>query len=142
MQPAGCIEALIEGAEDHREEGTKGSMESADRIGKCSGVLLDGSGNPRMGKLQQERPARAQENCGLAVDLPSDRPRTEDARERIGRGIAYGVQLAFQPFRADDFELIMLCRCAHDLGGLKLRPTWVLSRPCPAGSCPHPFPQS
>jgi hypothetical protein len=109
MQTAGCIEALIEGAEDHREDGTEGSMESADRIDKCIRVLLDGSGNPGMGKLQQERAARAQENCGLPVDLPGDRPRTEDARERIGRSTAHGGQLAFQPFRADDFERIMLC---------------------------------
>jgi hypothetical protein len=35
MQTAGCIEALIDGAEDHRENGTERSMESADRIGKC-----------------------------------------------------------------------------------------------------------
>jgi hypothetical protein len=84
-------------------------MKSADRIGKCIRVLLDGRGNPGMGKLQQERAARAQEYCGLPVDLPGNRARTEDAREWIDRGTADGGQLAFQPFRADDFEWIMLC---------------------------------
>jgi hypothetical protein len=83
-------------------------------------VLLDGSGNPGMGKLQQERAARTQEYCGLPVDLPGNRPWTEDAREWFDRGTADGAQLAFQPFRADGFELIMLCRGAHDLTGLTL----------------------
>jgi hypothetical protein len=122
--------------------GTEGSMESADRIGKCVRALFDGGGNPGMSKLQQERAARAQEYCGLAVDQPGHRARTEHAREGIDRNTADGGQLAFQPFSADEFDPIMLCRGAHDLGGLKLKSRWVPLRPHPAGSCPRPFPQS
>src|SRR5262245_1155115 len=47
-----------------------------------------------------------------------------------------------QAFRADDFELIMLCRRLYDLGGLKQKSRWVSPPPHRAGSCRLPFPQS
>jgi hypothetical protein len=53
MQAARGLEALSERPEDHREDGAEGAMETADGIGKRVRVLLDRSGNPGMGKLQQ-----------------------------------------------------------------------------------------
>ena len=81
MEAARGVEALSERPEDHREDGAEGAMEAANRIGKRVRVLFDRSGNPGMGELQQQRAARSQENRGLTVDLPGDRPRTEYARE-------------------------------------------------------------
>src|SRR5262249_29476987 len=66
-----------------------------------------------MGELQKYRAARSQENRGLPIDRPGDRPRTEYARERAGRHTAYQVQLALQAFRADDFERVMLGSRVH-----------------------------
>ena len=73
MQAASCVEALIERAEDHREHRAEGTMESADRIRERLGVLLDGSGNPWMRELQQERAASAQEDRSLPVHPPGHR---------------------------------------------------------------------
>jgi len=56
----GCLKALIERAEDHHEDGAEGPVKTADRIRKRVRMLHDGSGNPGMGELQQQRPARAQ----------------------------------------------------------------------------------
>jgi len=112
MQAAGCVEALIERAEDHREHGAEGSMESANRIRERIRLLLDGSGNPWMCELQQQRAARAQEYRSLPVHPPGHRSRTEYAREWTGRRTAYQIQLALECFRAHDFERITL-RCQH-----------------------------
>src|SRR5262249_2277599 len=93
--------------------GAEGAMETANRIGKRVRVLLDRGGNPGMGELQQQGAARSQENCGLPVDLPGDRSRTEYARERTGRRTTHQVQLALQAFRADDFEWVMFYSRIH-----------------------------
>src|SRR5439155_24777379 len=114
-QAAGCVEALIERAEDHREHGAEGSMESANRIRERIRLLLDGSGNPWMCELQQQRAARAQEYRSLPVHPPGHRSRTEYAREWTGRRTAYQSQLALECFRAYDFERITLCCQHHDL---------------------------
>jgi hypothetical protein len=45
-------------------------MEAADGIRHALGVLLDGGGDPGMGKLKEERATCSQEDCGLAVDAP------------------------------------------------------------------------
>ncbi len=55
MQVARCRETLIERAEHHREYSAEGAMEAADRVRKRVRVLLDGSSNPGMGELQQQR---------------------------------------------------------------------------------------
>jgi hypothetical protein len=58
MQPAGRLEALVERAEYHRENGAEGTMKAGDRIGKYVRVLLDCSGNPRVRELElSARPA-------------------------------------------------------------------------------------
>jgi len=112
MQAASCVEALVERAEDHREHGAEGTMESADWIGERVGVLLDGCGNTRMCKLQQQGTARTQEYGGLPVYPPGDRSRTEYARERTGRRTPDKAELAFESVRAHNFEPITLrCRC-------------------------------
>ena len=59
MQAARGLQTLSERPEDHREDGAESAMEAANRIGKRVRVLLDRSGNPGMGKLQQQRAARA-----------------------------------------------------------------------------------
>jgi hypothetical protein len=53
MQATRCVETLIERPEDHGEHSIEGAMKPADRIRKRIRVLLDCSGNPGMGKLQQ-----------------------------------------------------------------------------------------
>jgi len=81
MQPAGRLEALVERAEYHRENGAEGTMKAADRIGKCVRVLLDCSGNPRVRELEQQCAAGAQKYRRLAIDAPGHRLRTEYAGE-------------------------------------------------------------
>jgi len=50
-------------------------------IGICKGirVLLNRCGDPGMGELKQQRATCSQENCGLPVDTPGHRSRTEVA---------------------------------------------------------------
>jgi hypothetical protein len=53
MQTSRCAHALIERSEHDRENSPKGTMKSPDRIGKCVGMLFDGSRHPRVSKLQE-----------------------------------------------------------------------------------------
>jgi hypothetical protein len=53
MQAARGLAALTERPEDHREDRAESAMEAANGIGERVRVLLDRSGNPGMGKLQQ-----------------------------------------------------------------------------------------
>src|SRR5262249_28158391 len=154
MQATSCVEALVERAEDHREHGAEGTMESADWIGERVGVLLDGCGNTRMCKLQQQGTARTQEYGGLPVYPPGDRSRTEYARERTGRRTPDKTRPALQSVRAHNSEPITLrCRChiltawaasfarsrlvsAASAAGSSARCSGMHALLSPAGDCP------
>jgi hypothetical protein len=88
-------------------------MEAADRIRHALRVLLDGGGDPGMGKLEQERATCSQEDCGLPVDAPGLRFRAEDACQRTSSTRTHQVQLALQAIRADYFESVLVFRDVH-----------------------------
>jgi hypothetical protein len=77
-------------------------VKPADRVGQCPRVLSDRSGDPGMGKLEQQRAARSEKYRRFPIDVPHHRLRAERARRALGCGIADDRELALQIGFAND----------------------------------------
>jgi hypothetical protein len=58
-------------------------VETSNRIMEQIRVMLERSGYPGMGQLQQRRPAGSKKDSRLAVHLPGDRFRAEKTGTRV-----------------------------------------------------------
>src|ERR1700732_1272298 len=108
VQAARRGETLLQAAEHRGERNVEGAMEAPDRMRESVGMLFDGSSDPGMSKLHEQRAAGAKKNCGLTVDLPGDGVRAEQACVGPSRRRACQVQLALQAFRVDDVGVLFL----------------------------------
>src|SRR6516164_2010463 len=95
-------------------------------------MLGDGGGDPRMGQLEQQRPARAEKDRRLLVDLPRHRARAERAGRVLGCGIAdeheLAVEIAFADYKAS-FLLARHSQCAISTGTSAPRSTCRVNPP-------------
>src|SRR5262245_24764042 len=98
----------------------------------------------RSEKLPSGRGVVADDLPDATSVVPPENPPKEPSKRRFEPADEHRLPWSAraQAFRADDFELIMLCRRLYDLGGLKQKSRWVPPPPHRAGSCRLPFPQS
>ena len=106
MEAASRADALIERSKHHRQHDLEGPMEASNWIRKGIRVLFDGSGDPRVSELQEQRAPGTQKDCSLTINGPGDRSRAKNAGERAGCDLPDPGHLAFQVRGADNCECI------------------------------------
>src|SRR6202044_2500740 len=89
-------ECLLCRAENHGEDDAEGIVEADDGIVQSTGVLGDGSCNPRVSQLQQRGATRGQKERRFTVDLPANGVGTEKSFPGLGDRILQTGQQLFQ----------------------------------------------